>query len=77
MTSDAEFMNAITEIDKELTGLEAEALPSKAELCEQFNKIKPWVQKILPVVEAIPVWGGTLAKVLRLLLMIGSSVCSD
>ncbi|AVO37066.1 hypothetical protein [Pukyongiella litopenaei] len=77
MTTDAEFMDAITEIDRELTGLESEALPSKAELCEQFNKIKPWVQKILPVVEAIPVWGGTLAKVLRLLLMIGSSVCAD
>lgn len=83
MSNDAEFSAAVAAIESNLfdtgeaafaEGLES-GLPSKADLCAKYNKIKPFLETILPVIEKIPMFGKAVAGAIRLLMMIADSLC--
>lgn len=76
MATDAEAMEALSNIDKELAarGMGAEAL-GPGELCQQYKKIKSWLLVALPLIERIPVYGQQIGTALRFLMKVADVAC--
>jgi hypothetical protein len=55
-TDDAAFMRAIESFD--MTGREA---VGRDDLCGVYRKVKPILERIIPFIELIPVWGSKAA----------------
>jgi hypothetical protein len=59
----------------------AKALPedieakSPKELCTIYNTVKPVLERALPLIELIPVYGRTVAQGIRFLMGIADSAC--
>lgn len=68
----AAFVKNMDKLDKILSG------PKKrdvASICATYNKIKPIIKAVLPVLAKIPVVG-KIAAAIELLLTIADSVCT-
>jgi hypothetical protein len=64
-------LEALESIQKEL---EAKAI-TPADVCATYKKIKPWLTTALTLVGAIPVYGNTIAGVIKLLMGIADNFC--
>ena len=53
----------------------AKALPDLGELCKVYKTIKPFVTSALPLIQAIPVYGGKIAAIVTFLLKVADLAC--
>lgn len=60
---DAAFLKALDDAE----GLRVSATASIADICTIYKKIKPILDRILPFIELIPIWGKRAADAIRLL----------
>lgn len=82
MTAEQDALKALDKADRAITkfqsskgGARAAASIDPAELCKLYKQIKPLVSAILPLVEAIPVYGAKIANVIRVLMQVADAVC--
>lgn len=87
MTNDAEVhemvaLAALDELYLGLGGAEGDAVfdlerldINPADLCREYHKWRPEIEKALVLVEAIPVYGKKIAQVIRYLMMLADFIC--
>lgn len=69
-TDDATFMKAIESFDAT-----TREVVSKDDLCGVYRRVKPILERILPFIELIPVWGSRAATGIRLLMKGLDALC--
>jgi hypothetical protein len=76
-----EETSALSSIDAELEGFSgrvatlASTEGGVGELCDKYHKIRAFLLILIRIVKKIPVYGGTIAKVLEFLMGIADAVC--
>ena len=77
-SNDKDFATAIKGLDRvvgraprgvSLRGVDASSL------CRDYQKIRPFLSKVLPYVEKIPMWGKQIAGAIKLLMGIADTLC--
>jgi hypothetical protein len=71
------FEAALAGLNKDLPGGKGgkSIAASKADPCDTYRRIKPYLQAILPFVEKVPMWGKRIADAIRLLMKIADAAC--
>ncbi|MDP9177770.1 MAG: hypothetical protein M3O61_08825 [Gemmatimonadota bacterium] len=76
--NDKEFADAIQGLDsvlntsagpRSLQGIDGKSL------CRDYQRIKSFLEKALPFIEKIPMWGKQIAAAIRLLMGIADTLC--
>jgi len=81
MTAEQDALKALDKADRAIAKFQASkggaraASIDPAELCKLYKQIKPLVGAILPLVEAIPVYGAKIASVIRVLMQVADAAC--
>jgi hypothetical protein len=76
MASDKEALEALDELEMELSAVEVAAL-SSSKLCEKYKKIKPLLQTSLLLIERIPIYGGKIGMAIRFLMSLADTRCAN
>lgn len=76
--SDQALVKAFQQADKVLSAPKARAFGAGdiAAACAVYCKLRPIIIKILPKIEKIPIFGETLAKILKVLMAIANVACT-
>lgn len=74
MSKEMDALKALEEIEKSLSTVDVKS-KSKNDLCEQYNKIKGYIEKALWLIETIPVYGKKIGMAIRFLMQIANTVC--
>lgn len=83
MTAEQDALKALDKADRAIAKFQASkggaraaaASIDPAELCKLYKQIKPLVSAVLPLVEAIPVYGAKIASVIRVLMQVADAAC--
>ena len=77
MANDREFLDNISQIDAALSSSDAQLTGQDiGQICEVINRVRKPLESVLPIIEMIPVYGKTIARALKLLLQLSTTVCS-
>ena len=72
----AEALAALDRIDAAIGGASVtDARLDPGQLCEQYRRIRPWLETVLPMIQAIPVVGPKIVRVVRMLMSIADTLC--
>jgi hypothetical protein len=76
---DEEALRALDQIEEEIGPERMERGVARElnldELCEKYQKIKPWLSRALGLIEKIPVYGSKIALAIRFLMGIADVAC--
>jgi hypothetical protein len=77
MARDEKMLETLDKIEKVIgpPTAKAVAVPDLHQLCLMYQQIKPLLQDLLKLIEKIPVYGSTIAAVIRFLMTIADVVC--
>ena len=76
MPEEHEGAQALKEIEALLLEEEVRGIPELKDICAQYRKIKPKVDKALDFVEFIPIYGAQVALTIRFLAKVAEFGCS-
>jgi len=68
-----QFLTHLADLEDKLAGDPAKP----RELCRQYCAMRDSITPILPFVERIPIYGRTIAKIIRTLMEIANQFCHD
>ena len=74
MSTEKAALDALTEIEKEVSGTEGRTRGAE-DLCAQYKKIKKYLNIALPFIEKIPTYGNKVAVAIRFLMTLADKVC--
>jgi hypothetical protein len=66
--TDNELQNAIAEF-------KTARLTADTNFCDVYQKVKPFLNTVISIVKLIPIWGGTAAEAITLLITVLDKVC--
>lgn len=79
MTTETEALKALNAIEQQLD--QQTSAPSgvlnQIDYCEQYNKLKPLLQKVLLWLDKYPPHGHKIAKVIRVLMTLADLACPN
>jgi len=75
MPTEQEALEALSQIERTLQVETVRGMPDRAELCQQYKKVKPLVEKALGLIELIPVYGTKIAVATRFLMKVADLAC--
>lgn len=75
MPAEQEGLEALNQIESTLQQEAVRGMPSLSDLCNQYQKIKPMMEKALGFIEIIPIYGGKIAFAIRFLTKVADLAC--
>jgi len=77
MATEKEMLDALDKIDAVIAkpGMKPLAAPSAKSLCDEYKKIRAWLEIVLPFIEKIPVYGSKIAGAIRFLMTLADTAC--
>jgi hypothetical protein len=75
MSTEQEGLDALNQIVSTLEEEQVRGIPSLADVCYQYRRVKPVVDKALGLVELIPVYGFKIAITIRFLSKVADLAC--
>ena len=77
MATEKDMLKALDKIDSVLAAsrTRSKALPSAKSLCDQYKKIRTYLELVLPFIEKIPVYGSKIATAIRFLMTLADAAC--
>ena len=76
MATEQEGIEALNQLDSALREQETvRGIPNLAQVCEQYQNVRPLVEKSLWAIEFIPVYGSKVAAAIRFLTKVADLAC--
>ena len=75
MPKEHEGLEALNQIESTLQEEAVRGIPSLSDLCQQYKKVKPMVEKALGLIEIIPIYGTKIAVAMRFLMKVADVAC--
>ena len=77
MTEDKELIEALSKVEQTVghTRTTRGALPDFKTVCENYRSVRPMLEKALPLIEKVPLYGGKIATAIRFLMAVANVAC--
>lgn len=66
---------ALEQISQAISGGAASTMRDSGQLCETYQRIRPWLERVLPWIQLLPRLGKQLAEAIRFLMSVADTLC--
>lgn len=77
MNEDRELVEALNQVERAIQPMPTTrgALPDFKAVCDNYRSIKPTLERALPLIEKIPVYGAKIVTAIKFLMAVANVAC--